>query len=72
MNLRSLIRPFWKSVFIWAGIGGITIFVDNAAFASTRSPKVGVALGACFGAVLYFIFLIFEKRRLAKRASEIK
>jgi hypothetical protein len=71
MNLRMLISPFWKRVLIWAGIGGTTIFVDNAAFASTRSLMVGVGVGAGFGAVLHFVSYFFEKRRLAKRNSGI-
>ena len=68
MTVRNLINPFWKRVLIWAGIGGITIFVDNAAFASTRSPIAGVVVGASFGAVLHFISYSFEKRRLGRVA----
>ena len=64
MNRQSLISPFWKRVLIWAGIGGLTIFVDNTAFASTRSPFVGVTVGASFGAAVHFITRSFEKRRL--------
>jgi hypothetical protein len=63
MTLRNLINPFWKRVLIWAAIGGISIFVDNAAFASTRSPIAGVAVGAGLGAIFYLISYSFEKRR---------
>jgi hypothetical protein len=66
MNLRNLFSPFWKRVLIWACIGGITILVDNAAFASARSPIAGAVVGAGFGAILYCISLSFKKRRLAK------
>ena len=69
MTLRSLINPFWKRVLIWAGIGGITILIDNAAFASTRPPIAGVAIGALFGAALHIIVDSYKKRRLASGTS---